>query len=105
MPKNIAIDFDGVIYQGKWTHITEVKDPPKDACVRTMRDIAKKYNIIVHTCRALSPEGKVAVEVWLRKHDIPFKEVTALKPDAVYYVDDRALKFTTWPALASRCEA
>lgn len=58
------------------------------------------YEIVVHTCRVrndLAPLGKPGhVEDWLNYFEVPFDEVTAIKPVADLYIDDRALRYTNW---------
>lgn len=68
-----------------------------------LHDLGAK--IVIHTCRARSAHGQPDpdhaeyvgegghVEEWLRYFEIPFDEVTALKPIADCYLDDKALPF------------
>lgn len=53
--------------------------------------------LVVFTTKAVGDSGKQAVTDWLRHHAIPFDEVTAIKPAAVFYLDDRAIRFDGWP--------
>lgn len=98
--KTLAIDFDGVIHTYKtWEGIDVIKGKPIEDCREAMVMLHHKYKLVVHTCRAVCPEGIRAVKKYMRKHGIPFDDVTASKPAAVMYIDDRGLLFTNWPAV------
>ena len=98
--KTLAIDFDGVIHTYKtWEGIDVINGKPVDGCRDTMIMLRHKYRLVVHTCRAVCPEGTRAVRKYMRRHGIPFDDVTAKKPAALMYIDDRGLKFTTWGAV------
>ena len=92
----IALDFDGVLhsYTSGWQGIVPT-DPPvlgsREACDALT---AQGWRVVVFTCRALTHEGRAAVHRWLDAHRIRVDEVTAIKPHAVIYVDDRAHRFT-----------
>ncbi len=103
---NIAIDFDGVIHNDylgyhDGTIYGEIIDGAKDAII----NISKKYKIIIFTAKAKSDRpivneksGKQLVEEWLQKHDLLryITEVTAEKPRAFLYIDDKGFRFENW---------
>jgi len=91
----VAVDFDGVLhaYSRGWTG-TIPEDPPvpgADDFVRYLQD--RGWVVIVHTARAVEPEGVSAVHQWLLRHGFPRLHITAQKPAAAAYIDDRALRF------------
>lgn len=104
--KNIAIDFDGVIHNDNLgyhdgTIYGEIIDGAKDAII----NISKNYKIIIFTAKAKSDRpivneksGKQLVEEWLQKHDLLkyITEVTAEKPRAFLYIDDKGYRFENW---------
>lgn len=99
----LAIDFDGVIHDYKNPVDGKSMGPPFDESLKAMLTLRKKgYKIIVHTVKAKTPAGRKAVTDWLKYYKIPYHDVTAIKPNAVVYVDDRALRHTDW---ASTLEA
>lgn len=53
------------------------------------------FNVVIFTTRAKSPAGRFAVRGWLRLHGVHVKDedVTAEKPPALIYLDDRAYRF------------
>lgn len=87
--KDICVDFDGVlnIYTGyDENNLGEMRK----GCSQFLEQLAQKYKITILTCR---PPQKVIK--WLEKHNLSnfIKEVTNIKVPAVYYIDDRAIKF------------
>jgi hypothetical protein len=98
----LAIDFDGTLHTGSYTNIGE----PMPWAREVLEDAHDNGDyIIIHTCRARPDEtvnGKFwatsshLVAGWLRDHSIPFDEITALKPYADVYIDDRAIEFVDW---------
>lgn len=97
-PRVAAIDFDGVLndWQNSPTH--NGWGPPIDGALPAMRRLrGLKLRIVVFTTKAANPSGKAAVEGWLRENYMPYDEVTATKPAALFYLDDRAIRFTDWP--------
>jgi hypothetical protein len=46
-----------------------------------------------------------AVRDWLDYYDILYHDVTAIKIAAVAYIDDRAIRFTTWPEAMRQLDA
>lgn len=104
--KNVCIDFDGVIHNdfngyGDGTVYGPIIPGAKDAIIK----LSKKYNIIIFTAKAKQDRplinGKNGVELvkeWLDKHGLLsyIKDVTAEKPRALVYIDDKAIRFTNW---------
>jgi hypothetical protein len=104
--KNIGIDFDGVIHKcSKGYHDGTVYDEPVEGAIEAIKEISKKYNIIVYTAKAKpdrpSVNGITGTEMvwdWLSKYGIKdcVKEVTSEKPRAIAYIDDKAIRFESW---------
>lgn len=96
----LAIDFDGVLMHrvaSRDQHKGCVGLPIKGARI-AVEALHKDWVLVVHTCRAATPEGILDVWRWLRKygmHDY-FAEVTNIKPMAAAYIDDRAVRFDNW---------
>jgi len=95
----LAIDFDGVIHDYK--HPVEGKrmgEPFDDALTMLKRLYNRKHTIIIHTVMATSDSGKQVVEDWLAFYKIKHHGVTAIKPNADIYIDDRGIRHTDWPS-------
>lgn len=54
------------------------------------------YSIVVYTLMARTESGKEAVAEWLDHYGIDYADVTAIKPDALVYIDNRAIRHTDW---------
>lgn len=101
----IAIDLDGVIFEYKdWRGLGHFGKPIKHVR-KSLRLLQKMgFKIVIYTCRlnpAIQDEPLPQLELRVRNAlisaDIPFDEVcTAGKPFALYYIDDRGVRFESW---------
>lgn len=94
--KILAIDFDQTIHDQAHPVPGRKMGPPivgaQDAIVEFKR---RGYKIIIHTVWG-SDDRKQAIIDWLNYYQIYFDEVTNIKPKADAYIDDKAIRFTTW---------
>jgi phosphoheptose isomerase len=111
---NIGVDFDGVIHKcSKGYHDGTIYDEPVDGVADALKQLSSKYTIVVYTCKAKKDrglvDGKTGTELvwqWLEKHNLAqyVNKVTAEKPRACYYIDDKAIKFTDWKQVLEEVE-
>ena len=104
--KNIAIDFDGVVHTfDKGYHDGTCYGSPIDGSLGAIKELSKKYNIIIFTAKAKASRplvndktGTELVHDWLKKHDVLkyVSEITAEKPRAFLYIDDKGYRFENW---------
>ena len=104
--KNIAIDFDGVVHTfDKGFHDGTCYGDPIEGSLDSIRQLSKKYNIVIFTAKAKPSRplvgGKTGTELvreWLEKHDVMqyVEEITAEKPRAFLYIDDKGYRFENW---------
>jgi len=93
----LAIDFDGVIHdRGNRPEGKMLGEPFEDApaALEALHDAG--HRIIIHTLMATTPSGTAAVTDWLDHYGIDYHEVTAIKPYADYYIDDKAITHVNW---------
>lgn len=103
---NIGIDFDGVIHNDdKGFFDGTIYGDPIEGSLESIKELSKKFNIIVFTAKAKSDRplinGKSGIELvrdWLKKNGIEqyVKEITAEKPRAIVYIDDKGYRFNNW---------
>lgn len=103
---NVGIDFDGVIHLcSKGFHDGTIYDEPVEGSLEAIKKLSDRFNVVVYSAKARSDrplvEGKTGQELiweWLKKHNIAkyVSEVTAEKPRALFYLDDKAYRFTSW---------
>ncbi len=99
----IGVDFDGVIHQcSKGFYDGTIYDPPIEGSYHALEALSEEYDIIVYSAKARFDrpliDGKTGIELiweWLKKHNMDkfVKDVTAEKPRAVFYIDDKAIRF------------
>ena len=103
---NLGIDFDGVIHKNsKGYHDGTCYDEPVEGVEEALKILSQKYNLICYTAKAKADRGVVngktgshVVWEWLVKYgfDKYIKTITAEKPRAVAYIDDKAIRFNDW---------
>lgn len=101
---NLAIDFDGVIHNfDKGWHDGTCYGEPIEGALDAIKDLSKKYNIIIFTAKVRPDRplvnGKTGYELvdeWLEQYGVRqyIDEITYEKPRAEYYIDDKAIEFT-----------
>lgn len=93
----IAIDFDGVIHDAEHPRYGKRMGPPMPGALGAMKALyARGFRIIIHTTKAKTANGSMAVEQWLQYYEIEYHEVTAIKPEAVIYIDNKGYHHTSW---------
>lgn len=102
----LAIDFDGVIHDK--AHPVPGRRmgmplPDSKAAVSALYNSG--HQIIIFTVMATSDGGCKAVEAWMKYYKIPFHEVTAVKPNADWFVDDHAVRHWDWATTMSQIHA
>ena len=102
----IAIDFDGVIHKNsKGFHDGTIYDEPIESVKKGLEYLSKSYKLVIYSCKA-NPNrplinGKTGIDLiwsWLQKWELHnyIDDVTYTKPNAKYYIDDKAIKFIDW---------
>ena len=121
MPRTVCIDFDGTVHDYfKGWQDGEIYGEPLPGCLEAMENfIEEGYDVVILSTRAASDGGKgrTKIEGWLRRKYVElFRSrgmtpaaatnsavqfvgrilITAQKPPAIAYIDDRAIRFTNW---------
>jgi len=86
----IAVDIDGILTLEKDGHDYENRTPNPIARTFLFQEIKKGNSILYYTAR---PEMDRAVTIrWLEKHGFPNAPLFMGKPQADFYVDDKAVR-------------
>ena len=98
----VAIDFDNTIHDpsnklpGK--HLGGLVEGAEEA----LDDLYRAgHTIIIHSVMANTPGGRKALADWLEYFAIDYHEIQG-KPEADYYIDDKAIEFKTWPRVLKK---
>jgi phosphoheptose isomerase len=111
---NIGVDFDGVIHRcSKGYYDGTIYDEPVEGSYEALQSLSEKYTVIVYTCKARADRGLVngktgtqLVWEWLESNNLSqfISKVTAEKPRAVAYIDDKSIKFNSWTDCLERVD-
>ena len=107
----ICIDLDGVICRFKQGEETYADVAPVPGAVEKLRALrAAGHYIIIHSARhmktcngnvgqVIARQGATTLD-WLARHGVEYDEIHFGKPHAEVYIDDNALRFESWDAIA-----
>lgn len=90
----LIIDLDGTLCTERLTFSRCLADPLEGA-VEAMRMLkGKGVTLIIYSARTWA-EYEMTV-AWLKLYGIPYDQLVLGKPIGDYWIDDRAIKFTSW---------
>lgn len=87
----MCVDFDGTLADENLT--------PLPGAVEWLTSLTRKYEVVVLTCRAHSQAGRELVETWCVRHAHLRLKVTNVKPDALWYLDNKAWRVPDFPTV------
>lgn len=93
----IAIDFDGTIHDPfnvQKGYKMGQPIPGAAQAIKSLRDAG--HEVIIFPTWADNQQRRKALVDWLTYFQIPFDDITSVKPDADLYIDNRAIHFTDW---------
>lgn len=90
----LAVDFDDTIHDPKNRKKGYKLGQPMHGAKETLWELtADGHVIVVHSVWADTPAGKEEIRKWMNYFDIPFTSITAIKPPADIYIDDKGYHF------------
>src|SRR5688572_1557188 len=93
-PKTIMVDLDGVICTEERVFDRPLAEPIAGAREALAKLKAEGHTIIVYTARGWA-ELRVTKK-WLDDHGMAYDAIHMGKPVAHIWIDDRAVRFTSW---------
>jgi hypothetical protein len=115
----ICLDFDGVVHQYKspWQGATVIPDDVTPGFFEWADAAAEHFKLAIYSARSKEPGGREAMMMWLHEQRQKWRaaggksvatwpvgfDFPTGKPQAVIYIDDRALRFDgDWTAIDSK---
>lgn len=92
--KVIAIDFDHTIHDASRPIEGRRMGLPIEGTKEALTKLHRRYKIIIFTI--WKPENHQTIKDYMVYYKLPYDEVTNVKPNALAYIDDRAITFTNW---------
>jgi uncharacterized HAD superfamily protein len=90
----VIIDIDGTICEEGPTFERSLAKPKRNAVGALHLLKWAGYHITLYTARSWSEYAMT--EEWLKRHAIPYDLLICGKPVYDLWIDDRAMKFTSW---------
>jgi uncharacterized HAD superfamily protein len=96
----LIIDLDGTICSEEKTFSRSLAKPKKDAKESIEKLKNAGHIIIIYSARSWN-EYEMTID-WLKKNKIPFDQLVLGKPIGDYWIDDRAINFTSWKSVIEK---
>ena len=95
MKLSVVFDFDGVISENKngWQGVSVIDEKPVLGIKNAIDEIRQYYKVIVLSHRCSTEKGVKVLQEWLDGYEIKYDGLTDKKPEAVAYIDDKAICF------------
>lgn len=97
----LAIDYDNVLHDIKNPIPGKKMGRPMPGAQEAMDDLKSAgHKLIIFSVRGGKPK---VIADWCEYYDIPYDEITNIKPNATFFIDDRAITFNdNWPEILTK---
>lgn len=93
----IALDFDGTIHDPLNVKKGYKMGQPIPGSAEAIKYLqGKGHEIIIFPTWADNQQRRKAIVDWLNYFNVPFDDITSVKPEADFYVDNNAIRFESW---------
>ena len=108
----ICIDLDGVVCRLRAPGQDYTQVEPVPGAIQKLQELKEAgHYIILYTARhmktcggnvgqVIARQGAVTLD-WLKRHGVAYDEIHFGKPHADIYIDDNAMRFESWDAIAA----
>ena len=90
----LAIDFDGVIHDHKHPIVGRRMGTPIVGTKEALKKLHHSYKLIIFTI--WKPQSYQTIKDFMKYYELPYDEITNIKPDAMAYIDDKGIRFLDW---------
>jgi hypothetical protein len=87
----ICVDFDSTIMDKSSAPPGHKMGYPEEGAVESITRLYKDHKIVILTARPRAEHN--IVRTWLKHFQVPFDDITNVKPDAQVFIDNRGLRF------------
>lgn len=93
----IAIDFDGTIHDPFNVKEGYKMGQPVPGAIEAVKRLKEQgHEIIIFPTWADNQQRRQALVNWLNYFQVPFDDITSVKPDVDFYIDNNAVRFENW---------
>lgn len=93
----LAIDFDGVLHDPFNVQKGYKMGKPIPGSVDAIKYLKRQgHEITIFPTWADNQQRRKALVDWLNYFEIPFDDITSVKPEADFYIDNNAIRFDAW---------
>lgn len=93
----LAIDFDGVIHDYKNPIEHRRMGGVIEGAIEAIKHFKIQGCVVIIFCVWAKDEKSIkTIADWCTYWQVPYDDITNIKPQADYYIDDKAIRFTSW---------
>lgn len=93
----IAIDLDDTLHDPSQKPPGGRMGKPFEGTAEALQEFLDAgYEIVVFSVWADDEKNIATIAKWMEYFKLPYHKITNIKPDAEYFIDDRAVRFTNW---------
>jgi trehalose-6-phosphatase len=98
----LIIDIDGTICSEE-RQFSRPMATPKDNAIEAIAKLKSQGHIVILYSSRTWAEYEMTVD-WLKRHGVEYDQLILGKPVGDYWIDDRAIEFTSWNDVLERID-
>lgn len=98
----LIVDIDGTICTEERQFSRPMAAPKENAIEAIAKLKSQGHTVILYSSRTWA-EYEMTVD-WLRRHGVEYDQLILGKPVGDYWIDDRAIEFTSWADVLERLD-